>query len=134
MLEMNLQLFGGRGGASGKSSSSGGSTQSKEDISSRPRPLTTQEQSELSVARSIVNSGGNLTEEQWGRVTQLYEQERVNKQEAQRLESKASQLEKEYYTEMSSTGEGNHSVGWRRETLKEIERLRNEASRLKYGE
>ena len=55
------------------------------------------------------------------------------REQARALEKKASALERELNMEMSSTGEGKHSVGWRREQQKEIERLRSEASDLLYG-
>lgn len=55
------------------------------------------------------------------------------REQARAIERKASALERELNIEMSSTGEGKHSVGWRREQQKEIDRLRSEAQKLLYG-
>ena len=46
-------------------------------------------------------------------------------------EERADRIEKELIIEMSST-EDRHSVNWRRQQQEEINRLRNENSRLRY--
>lgn len=45
-------------------------------------------------------------------------------------ERSIDQMERELITEMSSSGEGRHSVGWRRETQAQIDRLREENAKI----
>lgn len=58
-----------------------------------------------------------------------------NQERARALEEQARVLERELNTDMSSTdAEARHSPGWRRETQAQIDRLRERASKLLYGE
>lgn len=55
------------------------------------------------------------------------------KKEIQKLEDKADALERELMEELSTSGPGNHSKGWREARTKKIRELRDEARELKYG-
>ena len=55
------------------------------------------------------------------------------KKEIQKLEDKADALERELMEELSTSGPGNHSKGWREARTKKIRELRDEVRELKYG-
>lgn len=58
-----------------------------------------------------------------------------NQERARALEEQARALERELNVDMSSTDpEARHSPGWRRETQAQIDKLRERASKLLYGE